>query len=115
MQFYPVMEIMDKTLFKKPNLSMFYLPGIGIRIVGALFVGTIGYFVPFFGLISGLIGALGSSTLSFILPVILHEIVFKGKLHWAVMGKDLLILIFGVVALAVGTVFAIKDIVNALR
>ncbi len=39
-----------------------------IRVVCCLFTATIAFFVPFFGLISGLIGALGSSFLAFILP-----------------------------------------------
>jgi amino acid permease len=42
--------------------------GNAIRVACCLFTATIAFFVPFFGLISGLIGALGSSFLAFILP-----------------------------------------------
>jgi len=82
MQFYPVTEILDKVFFKNPPTSYFALSTLPIRIAGGLFVGLIAYFVPFFGLISGLIGALGSFMLAFILPGILHPPKTDKRKYW---------------------------------
>eukprot|EP01087_Luapelamoeba_hula_P016550 TRINITY_DN5095_c0_g2_i3.p1 TRINITY_DN5095_c0_g2~~TRINITY_DN5095_c0_g2_i3.p1 ORF type:complete len:434 (-),score=59.70 TRINITY_DN5095_c0_g2_i3:84-1385(-) len=112
MQFYPVMEIFDRVFFKVPPQSIFHLRSLPIRVAGALFVGLIAYTLPFFGLISGLIGALGSSTLAFILPAMFQIILWKRKLRWYIILKNVLIIGFGGVALVVGTVFSIIDIVH---
>jgi hypothetical protein len=97
MQLFPVTEIFDFVFLKKASENLFDVKvcqpsfilsffhsfmsastdsGLGcvcaqgnlIRVVCCLFTATIAFFVPFFGLISGLIGALGSSFLAFILP-----------------------------------------------
>lgn len=115
MQLFPVTEIFDYLIFKQPSNGYFNLKGNILRAVCVLFTATIGFFVPFFGLISGLIGALGSSALSFILPVVFHLIMFRKESSWWVLGKNVVILLFGFAALIVGTIFAIKDIVNALQ
>jgi proton-coupled amino acid transporter len=114
MQLFPVTEIFDFVFLKKASEGLFDVKGNAIRVVCCLFTVTIAFFVPFFGLISGLIGALGSSFLAFILPVVFHLVMFRKELSWWVIAKDVIILIFGSTALIVGTVFAVKDIINAL-
>jgi proton-coupled amino acid transporter len=114
MQLFPVTEIFDFVFLKKASENLFDVKGNIIRVVCCLFTATIAFFVPFFGLISGLIGALGSSFLAFILPVVFHLKLFHRTLSWWVIAKDVVILLFGSAALIVGTIFAVRDIIDAL-
>jgi len=114
MQLFPVTEIFDYVILKRSSEKIHEVKGGLVRLICCLFTATIAFFVPFFGLISGLIGALGSSFLAFILPVIFHLMLFNKQLSKLVIAKDIVILIFGSAALIVGTVFAVKNIIDAL-
>jgi hypothetical protein len=46
--------------------------------------------------------------------VIFHLKLFRRTLPWWVVAKDIIILIFGSAALVVGTVFAVRDIIDAI-
>jgi hypothetical protein len=114
MQLFPVTEIFDFIVFRKSSEGLFNIKGNILRFVCCLFTAAVAFFMPFFGYISGLIGALGSSFLAFILPVIFHLMLFRKELSWWVISKDVTIIIFGSAALIVGTVFAVKNIIDAL-
>ncbi|KAL6071658.1 Amino acid transporter transmembrane domain [Balamuthia mandrillaris] len=85
-----------------------------VRIVLVLFTGLIAVLVPFFGLISGLVGALGSSLLAFLLPILFHLRLCWRELRWWIRVKNFVLLAFGGLALGVGTYYAFKDIVEEL-
>ena len=46
--------------------------------------------------------------------VVFELMVFRHKLRWYWIAKDILIILFGGAALVVGTIFAVKDIIDAL-
>lgn len=111
MQMFPVTEILDLVFWKKPSTSLVApLPNL-IRILCVALTGAIAFAMPKFGLIAGLVGALGSSFLAFIFPSIFHFIVYRRKQNVVRSALDLLIVLFGFVVMVIGTVFAVKDIV----
>jgi hypothetical protein len=46
--------------------------------------------------------------------VVFHLKLFHRTLSWWVIAKDVVILLFGSAALIVGTIFAVRDIIDAL-
>jgi len=52
--------------------------------------------------------------IAYLLPVLFHLKLMHKELHWTVKLKDVLILVFGSVALIYSTFLAIQNIVDAL-
>ncbi|RZC32633.1 Aa trans domain containing protein, partial [Asbolus verrucosus] len=76
---------------------------------------TLANVVPFLGLFISLLGATTGAMLGIIIPPILQMIAFKGELKLFVIIKDIIIIIIGIIALVVGTVLSIKDIIEEFR
>jgi proton-coupled amino acid transporter len=113
LQIFPVFEVSERILtsFVKPPLVLLAL----WRILLIAVTGLVAYFLPFFGLISGLIGALGSTALAFILPAIFHVKIFYREISVWIIIKDILIVIFGTVMMVTGTWLSIQAIIDALK
>eukprot|EP01102_Stenamoeba_stenopodia_P007911 TRINITY_DN2230_c0_g1_i1.p1 TRINITY_DN2230_c0_g1~~TRINITY_DN2230_c0_g1_i1.p1 ORF type:complete len:491 (-),score=89.25 TRINITY_DN2230_c0_g1_i1:224-1654(-) len=130
MQLFPVAEVIEKILWERTPAkideksfvrempsktpSYFDVKRNGVRIFLVVVTCIIGWAVPYFALISGLTGALGSSSLAYLLPVLFHLKLLHKDLHWTIKMKDVLILVFGAVALVYSTYLAIRNIVDAL-
>jgi solute carrier family 32 (vesicular inhibitory amino acid transporter) len=85
-----------------------------VRFVVVLATAVIGIALPFFGPMIGLVGAFGSSSLSFILPTVIDLYLHHRRHPWYLLVKNGVILVFGVVALVVGTYSAVLTIVQSL-
>lgn len=67
----------------------------------------------FFGYIASVVGAVGATTLSFIMPSLLHLKLFRGELSFTTRSIDVFIACLGVVSGVVGLVVTIQDWVKA--
>ena len=65
-----------------------------------------------FAYVSALTGSLGSSVLAYILPCIFHIVLYKNTNSVAVVIKDIIIVVFGIVGGVVGVVITIQDMVK---
>ena len=65
-----------------------------------------------FAYVSALTGSLGSSVLAYILPCIFHIILYKNTNSVAVVIKDIIIVVFGIVGGVVGVVITIQEMVK---
>lgn len=65
-----------------------------------------------FAYVSALTGSLGSSVLAYILPCIFHIVLYKNTNSVAVVIKDIIIVVFGIVGGVVGVVITIHDMVK---
>ena len=67
-----------------------------------------------FFLLYFLLGALGSSPLSFILPCLFHiRIRYQHVGKWTI-GKDVLIIVFGAFCAVIGVIVTMKEMVTRL-
>ena len=80
------------------------------------FSGGLAVAVPRVNIFAALLGALCTSTLSIIAPVIFHAVVFwdqfqgaRGKIK---MARNAFLLILGIVGMVAGTILSIKDIID---
>lgn len=67
-----------------------------------------------FAYVNALIGSLGSSVLAYILPCTFHIILYKNTNSVAVVIKNIIIVVFGIVGGVVGVVITIQNIVKDL-
>ena len=65
-----------------------------------------------FAYVSALTGSLGSSVLAYILPCIFHIVLYKNTNSVAVVIKDIIIVVFGIVGGVVGVVITIQNMVK---
>lgn len=65
-----------------------------------------------FAYVNALIGSLGSSVLAYILPCTFHLVLFKHTNSVAVVIKDIVFILFGVVGGVVGVVITVENIVK---
>lgn len=117
LQLYPVSEIVEKNIFRNANLDR--IPYWDwkrncLRTLVVFTTGAIAYLVPQFGLISGFVGALGSSMLAFLLPVTFQLVLFKRELSWWVIAKDIAILLFGIATLCIGTATSLRSLIDSI-
>jgi solute carrier family 36 (proton-coupled amino acid transporter) len=113
LQIYPVFEVTERVLLSRVRTPLVLLLFWRLCIIGTC--ATVAYFLPFFALISGLIGALGSTALAFILPAVFHFKIFYPSLSFFVKAKDVLIILFGLVMMVTGTYLSVLDIIHAHR
>jgi proton-coupled amino acid transporter len=71
--------------------------------------------VPDFGDFLSLIGGLGGTMLAFVIPLVIHLIVFRKKLTWLAVVKDIAIILFGLVAVVVTTIQSVQNIVEGIK
>ena len=76
--------------------------------------------IPHLDLMISLVGTLSSSTIALVFPPLLeivtywHDPARFGPAHWRV-GKDVLIMLFGILGFVIGTVTTLYSIVQAFR
>lgn len=114
LQLVPVMDVAEKFLFRAPAQFYFELRRNVWRALLVLSTALVAYFVPFFGLLASLIGALGSASLAFIIPSVLHLRVFNRQLRAWQVAVDVAVIVFGLAALVLGTILSVRAIVMEL-
>lgn len=85
----------------------------GVRTALVVVCCALASFVPHFGLFISLIGNLGASLLMFILPAMLHLACFWSSAHPMRKAFHFLIILFGVVATAIGTARTVDELIHA--
>ncbi len=83
----------------------------------ALVAGIIGLSVaiPFFEVVVSLVGGIGNGTAGFVLPAILHLMVFRGRLPVWKLALNWIVLVFGLVTSVLVTVFSIIRMVEEFQ
>eukprot|EP00033_Pygsuia_biforma_P001321 GCRY01001496.1.p1 GENE.GCRY01001496.1~~GCRY01001496.1.p1 ORF type:complete len:193 (+),score=51.29 GCRY01001496.1:833-1411(+) len=113
MQAYPMVYLSTQWIFKRPMGREPLWAGNILRLFLVLFTAAIASVVPHFGLFLGLIGALGSSTLAFILPVLMHLRIFWREKVLSTKLFDMLVFGLGIFAALFGTFDGVKNLINA--
>ncbi len=87
------------------------------RSVLVLFTFLLAFSIPRIDLFISLVGAVASSTLAIIVPPVLDLIVFWPSTNFSVLklGKNIMVILFGVYIFSAGTFVSVKDIVNYFR
>lgn len=68
--------------------------------------------VPDFGLVGAFIGAFGSTTLSYILPVWVHLAMFRSTYGWPRTLLSYMILAFGAAVMVTGVALSVRDMIE---
>lgn len=97
----------NQGIFSKRNL----IPRIFLRSLYVIFCGFIGAMLPFFGDISGVVGAIGFIPLDFVLPMLLYNMTYKPtKSSLSFWVNNSIIVIFSCVGI-VGTFATVRKLV----
>jgi proton-coupled amino acid transporter len=86
-----------------------------VRIVTLIVTALLAISIPDFGDFLSIIGGLGGTLLAFVLPCIIHIIVCRKEVSWAVIAKDVAITTFGIVASAITTYMSVAHIVESFN
>ncbi|KAL6047357.1 hypothetical protein QOT17_021687 [Balamuthia mandrillaris] len=113
-QLYPVSAMLDNALFTPSTKYLFFWRSLSRTCLVGLTVAA-AILVPDFGLVVSFIGALGASTLAFILPGLIHLVQFWGEMSEFGRAWDLLVIAFGVLVVVVGTSLSVYELVGVLN
>jgi len=113
LQLFVVTDICEEAMFKPGRLSTRFklLKQVVFRCGLVLLAAGVAVAIPNFGLLIGLIGALGSSALQFIFPAMFHLRIFRDD-FWVWKLLSVFYVAFGVVGGVLGTVQTVQQIVE---
>lgn len=113
LQLFVVTDICEEAMFKPGRLSARFklLKQMIFRCCLVFLAAGVAVAIPNFGLLIGLIGALGSSALQFIFPALFHLVAFKHD-PWWYRSLSLFYIFFGVVGGVLGTVQTVQQIID---
>lgn len=116
LQLVPVMEISESLIFSDTTSSDYFdLKRNLWRASIVLATASIAHFLPFFGLLTSLVGSLGSAMLAFILPAVFHMRTFYSTIPRWVIAKDGLLVVFGLLVLVAGSTISVIDLIRELK
>ncbi|KAL0482636.1 solute carrier family 36 (proton-coupled amino acid transporter) [Acrasis kona] len=107
------LEVQTKTSRKATLLR--WIAGSVMRAVVIILTAVLAASIPDFGSFLSLIGGLGGTLLAFVLPCIIHIIVYRKEMHWYVFAKDISIATFGILASAITTWTAIDNMIKGRK
>ena len=115
LQLRPVVDLCSpRSLSESLSSSKRWLGIIAIRASLCLLVGAIAYGVPFFGLISALVGSVGSSFLMFVFPSLASIRQGYRTQPYLLIVKNAALVAFGTLIAVFGGISAVKNIISAL-
>jgi amino acid permease len=122
-QLFPVVQLLERAAFgvaehqiscSSVRTRTFWLRNL-LRTGLVLVIVGISIAIPFFEVVVSLVGGLGNGSAGFILPAILHLMVFKGRSpRWRVVANWAL-LVIGVATVILVTVFGVIKVVHEFQ
>lgn len=107
-----LVPVVDVAIPRPEETSLLFR--VGVRAALCFICGAIAYAIPFFGLISALVGSLGSSFLMFVVPPIALLKLQLYSQSYLLVVKNAALLTFGLLIAVFGGASAIKAIVAAV-
>jgi len=119
-QVFPVISIMETLLFhrvawlNRQSGHMREWSRNALRTMLVVFTSLIAISVPYFSLFVSLVGALGSSSLAFVIPCVFHLKLFRGRSYRSIVICNYLVIVLGVVGAVISTVITLRDLATAI-
>eukprot|EP01112_Ceratiomyxa_fruticulosa_P000684 TRINITY_DN1060_c0_g1_i9.p1 TRINITY_DN1060_c0_g1~~TRINITY_DN1060_c0_g1_i9.p1 ORF type:complete len:469 (-),score=74.70 TRINITY_DN1060_c0_g1_i9:68-1474(-) len=110
-QLFPVCNIVEDAIFK-PETTFVEVKRVMVRTVLVSLTVVVAIFIPYFDLVTSLIGSFSNSMAAFIFPTIFMISVFRGRLSWSQIILNIVILIIGIIASAVSSALSITNIIK---
>jgi len=113
-QLFPVTLIIENGLEKYLTSRKTVKQNI-LRFLVVAFTIAVSVTIPFFELLTSLIGSFSNSMVVFIFPSLFLLSIFRGRLSWPEVVLNVAILVFGIIASAISSAIAIMNIIQAFQ
>lgn len=116
MQMIPLIDVIEKSQYYRmlPNLEDFNIKYYAVRAFYVIFTATLAISIPKFGRFLNFVGALSGMMVGIIIPFLVYEIVYTGKLSMKEKIFNRTILVIGTVLSGLSTFMSLLSLLNMI-